>query len=94
MFSTTFTATVLTVSIRTVASDLNSTAAVIAWAVTGAMFVQAVAMPVLGRVGDIRGHRRTFLVGTTVAVLFSAATAVAWDPVSLIAFRTVGQLAG
>ncbi|WP_243407909.1 MFS transporter [Frankia canadensis] len=94
MFATTFTATVLSVSIRTVAGDLHSSVDLIAWSVTGAMLAQAVAMPILGRVGDIRGHRRTFLVGSVLAVVFSVATAVAWDPLSLIAFRAAAQVAG
>ncbi len=94
MFATTFTATVLSVSIRTVAGDLHSSVDVISWAVTGSLLAQAVAMPILGRVGDIRGHRRTFLVGSVLAVVFSVATAVAWDPVSLIAFRAAAQVAG
>ncbi|WP_322752570.1 MFS transporter [Frankia sp. Cas3] len=94
MFSTTFTATVLTVSVRTVATDLHSTAGVITWAVTGGMLAQAVAMPILGRVGDIRGHRRTFLVGIALAIVFSVLSALAWNALSLIAFRTAAQLAG
>ncbi|OAA29511.1 arabinose efflux permease family protein [Frankia sp. EI5c] len=94
MFATTFTATLLTVSLRPVAKDLDSSVGVISWAVTGSLFALAVAMPILGRIGDIRGHRRTFLAGTTLAVVFSAATGLAWDATSLIAFRIIAQLAG
>src|SRR4051794_25844779 len=63
MFSTTFTATILTVSVKMVATDLNSTPELIAWVVTAPLLAQAVAMPILGRLGDIRGHRRVYLVG-------------------------------
>ncbi|EFC81935.1 MFS transporter [Parafrankia sp. EUN1f] len=94
MFATTFTATLLTVSLRTVAEDLDSSVGVISWSVTGALFALAVAMPILGRIGDIRGHRRTFLTGTAFAVVFSAATGLAWDATSLITFRILAQLAG
>ncbi|WP_420497212.1 MFS transporter [Parafrankia sp. FMc2] len=94
MFATTFTATLLTVSLRTVADDLGSTVGVVSWAVTGSLFALAVAMPILGKIGDIRGHRRTFITGTALAVVFSAATALAWDATSLIAFRIIAQLAG
>ncbi|MEX5711690.1 MFS transporter [Parafrankia sp. FMc6] len=94
MFATTFTATLLTVSLRTVADDLGSSTGVISWAVTGSLFALAVAMPILGRIGDIRGHRRTFLIGTALAVVFSLATGLAWDAASLIGFRIVAQLAG
>ncbi|WP_018499856.1 MFS transporter [Parafrankia discariae] len=94
MFATTFTATLLTVSLRTVADDLGSSTGVVSWAVTGSLFALAVAMPILGRIGDIRGHRRTFLIGTTLAVVFSLATGLAWDAASLIGFRIIAQLAG
>lgn len=94
MFCTTFTVTILTVSINVVADDLNSTPAVIAWVVTAPMLVQAVAMPILGRIGDMRGHRRVYLVGFSLTIVFSILTAAAWSPLSLIVFRCLAQLAG
>lgn len=94
MFCTTFTVTILTVSINVVADDLDSTPAVIAWVVTAPMLVQAVAMPILGRIGDMRGHRRVYLVGFALTIVFSLLTAAAWSPLSLIVFRCLAQLAG
>jgi MFS family permease len=94
MCATTFTTTVLTVSLRDVARDLDSSPAVVAWAVTGSVLAQAVATPIFGRVGDIRGHRKTFLIGFCVAIVFSLLTALAWSAPSLIAFRVLAQLGG
>jgi MFS family permease len=94
MFATTFTSTILTVSVKVVAADLHSTPQVIAWAITTPLLAQAVAMPFLGKLGDIKGHRRIYLLGFTVATAFSLLTALAWDAGSLIVFRTVAQLAG
>lgn len=94
MFSTSFTATILTVSLARVAHDLHSTPGVVAWVVTGPALAGAAALPILGRLGDIRGYRTVYLVGFSVAIVFSLLTAVARDPVWLIGCRTVAQLAG
>src|SRR5690606_13384926 len=40
------------------------------------------------------GARRVFLLGIGVTAIASVATALAWDATSLIAIRTLGQLAG
>jgi MFS family permease len=93
MFSTTFTVTILTVSIDRVARDLHSTPSVIAWVITAPLLAAAVAMPVLGRLGDIRGHRLVYLSGFSLAIVFSVLTAFARDPIWLISSRTLAQLA-
>jgi MFS family permease len=94
MYSTTFTATVFSVAVKVVADDLDSTPQVVAWVVTAPLLAQAVAMPVLGRLGDIRGHRRVYLTGFSLAVVLCLATAAAWSAPSLIVLRTLAQVAG
>lgn len=94
LFATTFTTTVLAVSMRSVAEDVGGSVAAISWSVTGSMLAMAVAMPILGRIGDIRGHRRAFLAGGTLSVLFAVASGLAWDQYSLIVVRVLASLAG
>ncbi|MBL7625989.1 MFS transporter [Frankia sp. CN6] len=93
MFATSFTATALTVAIPPVAAELGGSVGLVAWSVTGSLFVSAVALPITGRLGDLHGHRRVFRTGTTLAVLFAVATACAFDPYSLIAARAGAALA-
>lgn len=92
IFSTSFPMTILTISVKPIADELHSLPTTITWVTTAPLLAGAVATPVLGRLGDLRGHRRLFLIGMTLAVLFSALTALAWDATSLIAFRTLSQL--
>jgi MFS family permease len=92
MFATSFPITILTISIKPIADELHSLPTTVTWVTTAPVLAAAVATPVLGRVGDMRGHRRVYLVGLTVAVVFAALTAVAWDAASLITFRTLSQL--
>jgi MFS family permease len=92
IFCTTFPATILTISVKSIAEDLHSVPTTITWVTTAPMLAAAVATPVLGRLGDLRGHRRVFLAGMVVATVFAALTALAWNAATLIAFRTVSQI--
>src|SRR5271154_4076746 len=63
MFSTTFPATILTISVKSIAVDLHSVPTTITWVTTAPMLAAAVSTPVLGRLGDLRGHKRMYLFG-------------------------------
>jgi MFS family permease len=93
-FATTFTVTILGVSLRTIAQDLGSDVSTVAWVMTAPMLAQAVSAPLLGKLGDLHGHRRVYLIGFAAATVAAIATAYAWDATSLIGLRTIGQLAG
>ncbi|WP_051516011.1 MFS transporter [Candidatus Blastococcus massiliensis] len=92
MFATTFPATILTIAVQPIALDLDSAPSTVLWVTTAPLLAAAVSTPLLGRLGDIRGHRRLFLTGMVVAGLFAVATALAWNAGSLITARTVSQL--
>ena len=93
-FATTFTITILGVSLKAIADDLGSQVSTIAWVMTAPMLAQAVSAPLLGKLGDLYGHRRVYLIGFVVASVVAIATALAWDATSLIGLRALGQLAG
>ena len=93
-FATTFTMTILGVSLRAIADDLGSNVSTIAWVMTAPMLAQAVSAPLLGKLGDLHGHRRVYLFGFLAATVVAVATAYAWNAASLIGLRTLGQLAG
>lgn len=86
--------TILGVSLQAIADDLGSDATTIAWVMAAPMLAQAVSAPLLGKLGDLHGHRRVYLIGFFCATLAAAATAFAWNATSLIGLRTLGQLAG
>ena len=94
IFASTFTITILGVSLRPIADDLGSDVSTISWVMTGPMLAQALSLPILGRMGDLYGHRRVYLIGFSIAAVAAALTAFAWDAGSLVAFRCLGQLAG
>ena len=94
MAASSFTITILAVSLKAIADDLDSTPEIVAWVITGPMLIQALSLPVLGKLGDLYGHRRVYLIGFSLASVFALGTAAAWSAGSLIGIRVVGQLMG
>jgi MFS family permease len=92
LFATTFPSTILTIAIRPIAEELHSSPGTISWVTTAPLLAGAAALPILGRLGDLRGHRNLYLFGFAATILFSALTAVSWDAFSLITFRTLSQV--
>jgi MFS family permease len=94
MFATTFPVTVLTLAIPTIADDFHVDEASLSWLITLPVLGSALALPVLGKMGDLYGHRRIFIGGFAVALVTTALTATASTPALLITWRTVTQVAG
>lgn len=93
-FATAFPFTILAVSLGPIAVELGSSETTLAWVMTAPLLLSAVTFPVLGKLGDLRGHRRVFLWGFATSTLASALTALAWDAPSLIALRTLSGVLG
>jgi EmrB/QacA subfamily drug resistance transporter len=94
MFATTFPVTILTIALAPIADEFAAEETTLAWVISGPMLLSAVFFPLLGKLGDLRGHRRVFLAGFTGATLVAALTALAWDAASLIGFRTLAAILG
>lgn len=94
MFATSFPITVLAVSLQDIAHDFHVSEPTITWVITAPVLLGAIALPVVGKLGDLFGHRRVYLRGFFVAALLMGATAAAWNAPSLIALRTLGQVSG
>ena len=94
MFASNFTFTVLAVSLKRIADELGARETTMAWVVMAPILFSAVALPVLGKAGDLYGHRRIFLLGSLIATLLSFVTAAAWDAMSLIGLRVAASIVG
>jgi MFS family permease len=94
MFASTFPITILTVSLASIAREFGTRETTMAWVIAAPMLISAVALPLLGKLGDLRGHRRIFLLGTAAATATAVATSFAWSPVALIALRTLAATLG
>jgi EmrB/QacA subfamily drug resistance transporter len=94
MFATTFPVTILAVSLGDIANDFDTSETVLAWVISAPMLASALALPILGKMGDLYGQRRVFLVGFFGATVASLLTAAAWSPGALIGFRTLALVIG
>lgn len=94
LFTVGFTITILAVSLPTIADDVDSTVATMSWTITGPMLAFGVVGPAYGKLGDLFGHKRVFVMGLLGAGVFAGLTAVAWNASSVIAFRVLSATAG
>lgn len=93
-FAATFPVTILTISLGPIAEEFGARETTVAWVISAPLLLSAVALPILGKLGDLHGHRRVFLMGFTIATIAAIATAFAWDVFSLIALRTMAAVVG
>jgi MFS family permease len=94
LFATTFPITVLTLAIPSMAEDFGVPETSLALLITLPTVCSALALPILGKLGDLHGHRKVFLLGFAVSMVTTALTATAASAVTLIAWRTVTQVIG
>lgn len=79
--------TIVSASLPVIAEDLDSTEGTLSWAVTGLLLGMAVGTPVMGKLGDVLGHRKVFLFGATTLTIGTALCAVAPTAGTFIGFR-------
>ncbi|SEO62400.1 MFS transporter [Trujillonella endophytica] len=92
LFTTAFPSTILTIAVQPIAEDLDTLPSTVVWVTTAPLLAAAVATPLLGRFGDLFGHRRVYLAGVVTTLLFAIGAAVAWSATGLIAARTLSQV--
>jgi EmrB/QacA subfamily drug resistance transporter len=80
---------IVLVAAPTIQADLHATSAEIQLILAGYQLTYAVALITSGRLGDLLGRKRLFLIGMIVFTLASVACAVSPGPASLIAARLI-----
>ena len=86
--------TVVNIALPSIRSDLGFGQTSLAWVVNAYMLTFAGFMLLAGRLGDLFGHRRLFLCGTTAFTLASLACGVSTTREMLLAARVVQGLGG
>jgi MFS family permease len=74
---------VLTVAIPTVMKDFDSSLVSVQWVITGYALVFASLLVIGGRLGDLYGFRRTFVVGAALFAVGSGIAMMSWSVPSL-----------
>jgi len=94
LFSVNITFTIFNVALVRISRNLHTTQNALTWAITGPLLLVGVAAPTLGKVGDLRGHRKLYLFGLSGAFACAVLTAAAWSAGSLIGARLLSGVEG
>lgn len=94
LLSTNITFTIFNVALVDISRNLHTTQSTLTWSITGPLLIVGVAAPLLGKLGDLRGHRRLYLYGLAGSLVCAAMTAVAWNATSLVVARLFSGLGG
>ena len=81
--------TVVALALPTIEKDLHASADNVQWVLNGYLLVISVLVVTAGRLGDIYGRRRIFVIGMAVFGAGSVLAAVASDDAVLVAARVV-----
>ncbi|HEY3919068.1 MAG TPA: MDR family MFS transporter [Stellaceae bacterium] len=81
-------ATIVGTAMPTIVADLGGFH-LFSWVFASYLLAQAAATPIYGRLADVYGRKRVFIVGATMFLLASTACGFAWGMVPLIALRTI-----
>src|SRR5690606_31175467 len=85
--------TIVNVVLPTIGIDLGASGSELQWVISAYLLAFAAGLITFGRVGDLLGRKRVFVVGVAVFGLTSLAAGLAQDPAQLIGARVVQGLA-
>ncbi len=86
--------TVVALALPTIRRDLHASADNVQWVLNGYLLVMSVLVVTAGRLGDIAGRRRIFLIGMAVFAAGSVLAALADDDAVLVAARVIQGAGG
>ena len=92
LFMTLLDITIVNIAIPDLVTDLGASLETVLWVGSAYSLVYAVLLIPAGRLGDIHGPRRLFMIGLAVFTLASLASGMSQTPGQLIAFRAVQGL--
>ncbi len=89
LFMTLLDITIVNIAIPDLVTDLNATLETVLWVGSAYSLTYTVLLITAGRLGDIYGPRRLFLIGLTLFTAASLASGLSQTPSQLIAFRAL-----
>ncbi|TCO58126.1 MFS transporter [Actinocrispum wychmicini] len=84
--------TIVNVALPAIRGDLNAGYSAVQWVAAGYTLAFAVGMITGGRLGDLYGRKRMFLLGMAGFTVFSLLCGLAWSPETLVAARVLQGL--
>lgn len=94
LFTTNFNVSILAIVLPRLVTEFDSPPSTVSWLVVGPTLAFAVLGPTAGKLGDLYGRRRVYLVGLAGCCVFAACTAAAPTALTAILFRTASAVFG
>ncbi len=94
LFSTNFNVSVLALVIPRLVVEFDAPSSTVSWLVVGPTLAYAVFGPTAGKLGDLYGRRRVYLIGLVGCAIFAGCTAAAPTILLAILFRTASAVFG
>jgi Arabinose efflux permease len=81
-------------ALPTIIKDLNTSYEWVTWTLTVLMLFMTAVMPLAGKLSDVFGRKRLYIVGVSTFIMGSIAASFSWDIYSLIASMAIQGIGG
>lgn len=88
MFMAAIEATIVATALPTIAAKLGGMA-LYSWVFSAFLLMQAVTIPIYGKLSDLFGRKHVFIAGILIFLVGSALCGMAWSMAALVAFRFI-----
>jgi EmrB/QacA subfamily drug resistance transporter len=86
--------TIVNLALPKIISDFSITVSSAGWIATAYILANAVFVPVWGKLGDVYGQKRIYIIGFSLFIFGSMLAGIAWNLSSMIVFRIIQAIAG
>ena len=86
--------TIVNLALPKIISDFGITVTSAGWIATAYILANAVFVPVWGKMGDVYGQKRIYIIGFSLFIFGSMLAGLAWNLSSMIVFRVIQAIAG
>ncbi|MDD5623225.1 MAG: DHA2 family efflux MFS transporter permease subunit [Candidatus Peribacteraceae bacterium] len=86
--------TIVNLALPDIIDDFGITVSSAGWIATAYILANAVFVPVWGKLGDMIGRKRVYIIGFLVFIIGSILAGFAWNLSSMIVFRIIQAIAG
>lgn len=86
--------TIVGLALPKIISDFGITVSSAGWITTAYIIANAVFVPIWGKLGDLIGRRKVYVIGFVVFIIGSVLAGFAWNLTSMVVFRVIQAIAG
>ena len=86
--------TIVSLAMPNIMDDFGITVSTAGWISTAYIIANAVFVPIWGKLGDIWGRKKVYIIGFSVFIIGSVLCSMSWNLSSMIVFRIIQAIAG